>query len=67
LVFPEGTSTRDGKPQQFNPGIFKLCAEYNIPIIPITLVYDKNIGLNKEDNINYRDWMNNTITTIIHP
>tara|TARA_Y100000589_G_C27092597_1_gene604577 strand:- start:53 stop:769 length:717 start_codon:yes stop_codon:yes gene_type:complete len=67
LIFPEGTSTRDGKSKTFKSGIFRLSSEYNIPIVPITLIYDKNIGLNKEDNIVIENFCNNNITSVIHP
>ena len=67
IVFAEGTSTRYGKSKEFKNGIFRLSVDNNIPIIPITLIYDKNIGLGKGDFFKIEDFMNNKVLAIIHP
>jgi 1-acyl-sn-glycerol-3-phosphate acyltransferase len=67
LIFPEGETTRTGIPQNFRPGSFKLCADNNIYILPVTLKYDKNIGVNRTEPININNWHNTTATIIFHP
>jgi 1-acyl-sn-glycerol-3-phosphate acyltransferase len=66
LLFPEGTCTRSGIPQEFKPGCFRLCAENNIWVLPITLKFNKNIGLNKNDSVNLKKWFDITATVHIH-
>jgi 1-acyl-sn-glycerol-3-phosphate acyltransferase len=66
LLFPEGNCTRSGIPQDFKPGCFRLCAENNIWILPISLKFNKNIGLNKDDSVNLKKWFNITATVYIH-
>jgi 1-acyl-sn-glycerol-3-phosphate acyltransferase len=67
LLFPEGETTRTGIPQSFKPGSFKLCAENNIYVLPITLKYDKHIGVSRTEPININKWHNVTATVIFHP
>ena len=67
LLFPEGETTRSGIPVSFKPGSFKLCAENNISILPITIKYDKKIGVNRTDPIDINKWHNVTATAIVHP
>ncbi len=38
LVFPEGTRSRDGKPQAFRRGGFFLALESGAPIVPVTIL-----------------------------
>ena len=66
LIFPEGTSHRDGIPKSFKNGIFYLCYENKIPILPITLKFDKDIGLEREDTFNINDVFNTTVEVFIH-
>ena len=67
LLFPEGETTRSGIPVSFKPGSFKLCAENNISILPITIKYDKKIGVNRTDPIDINKWYNVIATAIVHP
>ena len=67
IVFPEGTSSRSGKPLEFKNGLFKLAQEKHIDILPITLKYEKNIGLNKEDKFNLNDLFNINCHIYVHP
>ena len=67
LVFPEGTSTRNGKPKEFKKGIFYLCSQYQIPILPVTIKYNKDIGLNKEDKFNPFILFDLEVDIYIHP
>ena len=36
-VFPEGTRTRDGRLQEFKPGMFKIAIRAGVPIVPVTI------------------------------
>lgn len=38
LLFPEGTRSRDGKMAAFKPGVAAICAEQQIPCVPIALL-----------------------------
>jgi 1-acyl-sn-glycerol-3-phosphate acyltransferase len=66
LLFPEGECSRTGIPNNFKPGVFKLCSENDIWILPITLKFNKNIGVNKNDAIDINKWFNVTATIYIH-
>lgn len=37
VVFPEGSRTPDGKLKQFKRGAFSLAADFNLPIVPMTI------------------------------
>jgi len=37
VIFPEGTRSKGGKPQDFKAGSFKLAIKSKVPIIPITI------------------------------
>lgn len=37
ILFPEGARTRDGKPLPFKPGLGRLVAETNVPVVPCYL------------------------------
>jgi len=66
LIFPEGTTSRCGVPKEFKTGIFRLAVEKQFSILPITIIYDKDIGKtidNKLDNSNIFD---NTANIYIH-
>lgn len=43
LFFPEGTRSRDGHLLPFKKGAFRLAAEQNLPILPVTLVGTREI------------------------
>ena len=66
LLFPEGTSTRSGIPTEFKSGSFRLCAENNIAILPVTLKYDTKIGVNREDKVDLNSWFNTNVKMYIH-
>ena len=67
ILFPEGETSRSGIPISFKPGSFKLCADNNISILPITIKYNKQIGVNRTDPINMKKWHNAVATAIVHP
>ena len=66
LIFPEGECTRSGIPYDFKPGSFKMCSENNIWILPITLQYEQNIGVNRTDRIDIKKWFNISANMYIH-
>ena len=66
LVFPEGTSTRNGYPKEFKNGLFKFSAENNIPIVPITIKYKRQIGIKKGDPFKLNQILDNEATIYIH-
>ena len=66
LIFPEGTCHKDGIPKSFKNGIFYLCHENNIPILPLTLKFDKDIGLEREDTFNIYDVFDTNVEVYIH-
>ncbi len=66
LVFPEGIVTKNGIPTSFKPGSFELCKEHSISILPISIKYTTNIGVNEGDNTKFMDWFNLEPTLYIH-
>jgi 1-acyl-sn-glycerol-3-phosphate acyltransferase len=66
LLFPEGTTSRSGIPTKFKSGSFRLCAENDIWILPITLEFDKKIGLDTKDPVKLEKWFNLNTTIHIH-
>ena len=66
IIFPEGTISRLGLSKEFKPGCFKLCADNNISIIPITIYYNKRIGLDFNNKYNVLNLKNVTATIEIH-
>jgi len=66
LLFPDGTTRKFGIPREFKPGSFKLCAEHKIKILPITLKFNKNIGLDTNDGVKISDWFDLKADIYIH-
>jgi 1-acyl-sn-glycerol-3-phosphate acyltransferase len=66
LIFPEGTTHRNGIPKEFKKGIFHLCHDNHIPILPLTLVFDKDIGLEKQDSFNIFNIFDVNATLHVH-
>ena len=67
IIYPEGTSTRYGKPKDFKNGIMKLCAANYMRVLPITIKYNKVVGLNKGDKFKITNLMDLDCTIYIHP
>ncbi len=66
LIFPNGSVSNDNV-IQFKPGIFKLAAENNIKIRPITLKYNRPIlNQNRSKNFSLEEWFNLTVDVYIH-
>ena len=66
IIYPEGTSTKNGVSKQFKEGIFHLAAENKIPIIPITIHYSHNIGIEVGDKFILSNWFNIETKIIFH-
>jgi 1-acyl-sn-glycerol-3-phosphate acyltransferase len=66
LIFPEGTTTRDGKPKQFRKGIFELCVTENIKVIPVTIKYNRDIGMDTEHPLKFSDWYDIKANVYVH-
>lgn len=71
IIFPEGTSRRDGIPKTFKSGIFELANEHDIDIIPCSIKYNKDIGLNppkngKPDKFKLSDWIGVSAVVKVH-
>lgn len=66
MLFPEGKPTRSGIPTEFKSGSFRLCAENNIYILPVTIKFNKNIGINTTDPVILSDWFNIIADVYIH-
>lgn len=66
MLFPEGKPTRKGIPKEFKSGSFRLCADNNIYILPVTIKFNKNIGINTEDPVILSDWFNLEADVYIH-
>jgi 1-acyl-sn-glycerol-3-phosphate acyltransferase len=69
MIFPSGSvRTIDNiLPLPFKPGIFKLAAENNIKIRPITLKYNKPFLHQVHTNTNsIKEWFNLTVDVYIH-
>jgi 1-acyl-sn-glycerol-3-phosphate acyltransferase len=66
MVFPEGTTSKNGVPLQFKSGIFKLAVEKKISILPITLKYKKDIGSVIGEPLIFSKWFDNELDIYIH-
>jgi len=66
LIFPEGTTTRSGVPINFKTGIFRLAVEKQFSILPITIIYDKDIGKKDDNTIDNTNIFDNTANIYIH-
>lgn len=65
-IFPEGTGHTDGIPKQFKNGIFHLASDNDLTILPITIIYERNIGSERGEPINIMNWMNNVCHVHVH-
>lgn len=67
LVFPEGTTHRNGVLKEFKNGIFHLASDENITILPVTLIYDRpDFGFEKGEEVNLLSWFNITCNVHVH-
>ena len=66
LIFPEGTTTRKGLPKEFKTGIFRLAIEQKFNILPITIMYDKDIGKLDNSEIDNSNIFDNKAKIYIH-
>ena len=66
LIFPEGTTRTDGVPKDFRHGIFQLAIEKKMNILPITLKYNKDIGSERGEPVNFYNVFDNQLDIYIH-
>lgn len=66
MLFPEGKPTRKGIPSELKSGSFRLCADNNIYILPVTIKFNKNIGIDTTDPVILSDWFNLEADVYIH-
>lgn len=66
LIFPEGTTTRSGTPINFKTGIFRLAVEKQFSILPITIIYDKDVGKKDDNTLDNTNIFDNTVNIYIH-
>lgn len=66
MLFPEGKPTRKGIPSELKSGSFRLCADNNIYILPVTIKFNKNIGIDTADPVILSDWFNLEADVYIH-
>lgn len=68
LIFPEGTSHKDGIPRSFKNGVFKLCSANNLEILPIKIKFYEDIGIERGgDQLNPYDLFNAVADVHIYP
>ena len=66
LIFPSGDISNN-EVLPFKPGIFKLAAENNIKIRPISLKYNRPIlKQNRLENFSLEEWFNLNVDVYIH-
>jgi len=66
LVFPEGTSYKNGAPKEFKNGIFHLASDNNFTILPITLIYGSEFGAGRGEPTDLYDWFNLECEVYVH-
>lgn len=66
LIFPEGTVRKNGVPKDFKHGIFQLAIEKKMNILPITLKYDKDIGSERDEPLDFLKLFDNNVDIYIH-
>lgn len=66
LIFPEGTTRTNGIPKDFKHGIFQLTIENKVNILPITLKYKGNVGVERGEPIILFNWFDNEVDIFIH-
>lgn len=66
LIFPEGTTHRDGVPKEFKQGIFHLVCDNKLPILPITLKYTKDIGAEPGDPLVFATYFDTEVAIYLH-
>jgi 1-acyl-sn-glycerol-3-phosphate acyltransferase len=66
LVFPEGTSHKNGIPKEFKKGTFELAVENKLRILPITIKYEKDVGKEKGEPVDLLTMFDNVADIYIH-
>jgi 1-acyl-sn-glycerol-3-phosphate acyltransferase len=66
LVFPEGTSHKNGVPKEFKKGTFEVAVANKLRILPITIKYAKDIGKEKGEPLELLNVFDNVVDIYIH-
>ena len=66
LVFPEGTTRKNGIPKDFKHGIFHVAINHGLRILPVTVKFAKDIGCEKGEQMNPCNFFGNTVDVFIH-
>ena len=66
LVFPEGTSHKNGIPLEFKKGTFELAVANKLRILPITIKYEKDVGKEKGEPVDLLTIFDNVADIYIH-
>lgn len=66
LIFPEGTTRKNGVPRDLKNGIFQLAAEQGLNILPVRLKFEKDIGTERGEGLKPLNFFNNVVDVYIH-
>ena len=66
LIYPEGTTRKNGVPKDFKHGIFQLAVEKKASILPITLKFARDCGTEKGEPANFYDLFDNEVDVYLH-
>jgi 1-acyl-sn-glycerol-3-phosphate acyltransferase len=66
LIYPEGTTHRNGIPIAFKQGIFDLAVANKMNILPITIKYKRDIGAERGEPLNTGMLFDNEVDIYIH-
>jgi hypothetical protein len=66
LIFPEGTTRKNGVPRDLKNGIFQLAAEQGLNILPVQLKFEKDIGTERGEGLKPMNLFNNVVDVYIH-
>jgi 1-acyl-sn-glycerol-3-phosphate acyltransferase len=65
LIFPEGDIHKNGIPKEFKKGSFEIAVENKLRILPITIKYEKDIGMEKDDPLKILNILLNTFDNVV--
>lgn len=66
LIFPEGTTRKNGVPRDLKNGIFQLAAEHGLNILPVQLKFEKDIGTERGEGLKPLNFFDNVVDVYIH-
>jgi 1-acyl-sn-glycerol-3-phosphate acyltransferase len=66
FVFPDGKTFKNGIPQDFKKGTFELAVANKLRILPITIKFAKDIGMENNDPLELLNLFDNVVDIYIH-